>query len=69
MSRITYFAVLPLSRDADGDFLAEAAIDVRSAAEPRATAVRVVEDRGLLNLMVSLVTLALSMLVRSRAVS
>jgi hypothetical protein len=47
MSKITYFAVLPFSRDADGDFLAEAAIDVRSAAEARATASRMaVADRG-----------------------
>jgi len=40
MPKVTYFAVLPFSRDADGDFLAEAAIDVRSAAEARATAAR-----------------------------
>jgi hypothetical protein len=47
MPKVTYFAVLPYSRDADGDFLAEAAIDVRSAAEARATAARMgVEDRA-----------------------
>jgi hypothetical protein len=47
MSRITYFAVLPFSRDANGDFLAEAAIDVRSAVEARATAASMaVADRG-----------------------
>jgi hypothetical protein len=47
MSRITYFAVLPFSRDADGDFLAEAAVDVRSVAEAKATATRMaVGDRG-----------------------
>ena len=47
MSRITYFTVLPFSRDANGDFLAEAAIDVRSAVGARATASRMaVADRG-----------------------
>ena len=47
MSRITYFAVLPFSRDADGDFLAEAAIDVRSAAVAKGTAARMaVAERG-----------------------
>jgi hypothetical protein len=47
MSRITYFAVLPFSRDTDGDFLAEAAIDVRSAAEAKGTAARMaVAERG-----------------------
>ena len=40
MPKITYFAVLPFSRDADGDFLAQAAIDLRSAAEARATAAK-----------------------------
>ena len=37
---LTYFAVLPFSRTEDGDFLAEAAIEVRSAVEARATAAR-----------------------------
>jgi hypothetical protein len=47
MPKVTYFAVLPFSRDADGDFLAESAIDVRSAAEARTTAARMgVADRG-----------------------
>jgi len=40
MPRITYFAVLPFSRDADGDFLAEAAIEMRSAEQAKATAAR-----------------------------
>jgi hypothetical protein len=40
MPKVTYFAVLPFSPEADGDFLAEAAIDVCSAAETRATAAR-----------------------------
>jgi hypothetical protein len=40
MPKITYFAVLPFSRDADSDFLPEAAIDVPSATEARATAPR-----------------------------
>jgi hypothetical protein len=40
MPRITYFAVLPFSRTAHGDFLAEAAIEVRSPDEARATASR-----------------------------
>jgi hypothetical protein len=40
MPKVTYFAVLPFSRDADGDFFAEAVIDVRSAAEARTTAAR-----------------------------
>lgn len=44
MPKITY---LPFSRDADGDFLAGAAIDVRSAEEARASAARMgVPDRG-----------------------
>jgi hypothetical protein len=30
-NRITYFAVLPFSRTEDGDFLAETAIEVRTA--------------------------------------
>jgi hypothetical protein len=38
MPDITYFAVLPFSRTEDGDFLAEAAIEVRSATQARATA-------------------------------
>jgi hypothetical protein len=37
---ITYFAVLPFSRTEEGDFLAEAAIEVRSAEQARATAAR-----------------------------
>jgi len=37
---ITYFAVLPFSRTEDGDFLAEAAIEVRSGVEARETAAR-----------------------------
>jgi hypothetical protein len=45
MPRLTYFAVLPFSRDADGDFLAEAAIEVRSAEQARATASRM-EGQG-----------------------
>jgi hypothetical protein len=40
MPEITYFAVLPFSRTEEGDFLAEAAIEVRSAVEARATAAR-----------------------------
>jgi hypothetical protein len=40
MALLTYFAVLPFSRTEDGDFLAEAAIEVRSAVEARATAAR-----------------------------
>ena len=38
--RITYFAVLPFSRTEEGDFLAESAIEVRSADQARATASR-----------------------------
>jgi hypothetical protein len=38
MPEITYFAVLPFSRTEDGDFLAEAAIEMRSADQARATA-------------------------------
>jgi hypothetical protein len=37
---ITYFAVLPFSRTEEGDFLAEAAIETRSADQARATAQR-----------------------------
>ena len=40
MPEITYFAVLPFSRTEDGDFLAEAAIEMRSAEQARATASR-----------------------------
>ena len=40
MGTITYFAVLPFSRTEDGDFLAEAAIEVRNADLARATARR-----------------------------
>jgi|HubBroStandDraft_4_1064222.scaffolds.fasta_scaffold2176608_1 hypothetical protein len=46
MPRITYFAVLPFSRDAEGDFLAEAAIEVRSAEEARAVASGMVGGDG-----------------------
>jgi hypothetical protein len=44
MPEITYFAVLPFSRTEDGDFLAEAAIEVRSSAQARATAARMEGD-------------------------
>ena len=40
MPVITYFAVLPFSRTEEGDFLAEAAIEVRSAGEARSMAAR-----------------------------
>lgn len=40
MPQVTYFAVLPFSRTEDGNFLAEAAIEVRSAAQAKATASR-----------------------------
>jgi hypothetical protein len=40
MPEITYCAVLPFSRTEDGDFLAEAAIEVRSAEQARAMAAR-----------------------------
>jgi hypothetical protein len=40
MPPVTYFAVLPFSRTEDGDFLAEAAIEVRSAQQARTTASR-----------------------------
>jgi hypothetical protein len=48
MPEITYFAVLPFSRTEDGDFLAEAAIEVRSPEQARATAWRMgtVAERG-----------------------
>lgn len=46
-NRITYFAVLPFSRTEDGDFLAEVAIEVRSAEQARATASRMAApERG-----------------------
>jgi hypothetical protein len=38
MPRITNFAMPPFSRDADGDFIAEVAIEVRSAKQAKATA-------------------------------
>jgi hypothetical protein len=38
MATITYFAVLPFSRTEDGDFVAEAGIEVRNADQARATA-------------------------------
>jgi hypothetical protein len=38
METISYFAVLPLSRTDDGDFLAEAAIEMRSAEQAKSTA-------------------------------
>jgi|HubBroStandDraft_6_1064221.scaffolds.fasta_scaffold348238_2 hypothetical protein len=69
MSRITYFAVLPFSRDADGDFLAEAAIDAQRCGGQGDRRQNGRRRPGSLNLMLSLVTLAFSMLVRSRAVS
>jgi hypothetical protein len=46
MPEITYFAVLPFSRTEDGDFLAEAAIEVRSAEQARATASRMEGGEG-----------------------
>jgi len=47
MPRITYYAVLPFSRDADGDFIVEAAIEVRSAQQAKATASRMAAaERG-----------------------
>lgn len=46
-TRITYFAVLPFSRTQDGDFLAEAAIEVRNADQARSTARQMAgTDRG-----------------------
>ena len=45
MPRLTYFAVLPFARDADGDFIAEAAIEVRNADQARSTASRM-EGQG-----------------------
>jgi len=46
MPRITYFAALPFSRDADGDFIAEAAIEVRSAQQAKGTASRMAAAEG-----------------------
>jgi hypothetical protein len=47
MPVITYFVVLPSSRAEEDDVLAEAAIEVRSAVEARATAARIAgADRG-----------------------
>jgi hypothetical protein len=47
MPQVTYFAVLPFSRTEDGDFLAEAAIEMRSAAQAKATASRMeAPERG-----------------------
>jgi hypothetical protein len=40
MPQTTYFVVLPFSRTEDGDFLAEAAIEVRSAEQAKAIAAR-----------------------------
>jgi hypothetical protein len=46
-NRITYFAVLLLSRTEDGHFLAEAAIEARNADQARATASRMAgAERG-----------------------
>jgi hypothetical protein len=45
-NRITYFAVLPFTRTQDGDFLAEAAIEARSADQTRAIASRMGKDRS-----------------------
>ena len=45
MPHLTYFAVIPFARDANGDFLAEAAIEVRSADEARSAASRM-EGQG-----------------------
>ena len=40
MPQVTYYAVLPFSRTEDGDFLAEAAIEMRSSSQAKATASR-----------------------------
>jgi hypothetical protein len=40
MPQVTYYAVLPFSRTEDGDFLAEAAIEVRSSSRAKSTASR-----------------------------
>ena len=46
-NRITYFAVLPFSRTDEGDFLAEAAIERRTADQARAIASRMAgAERG-----------------------
>jgi hypothetical protein len=45
MPHVTYFAVLPFSRTEDGDFLAEAAIEVRRSSQAKSTASRM-ESRG-----------------------
>jgi hypothetical protein len=44
MPQVTYFAVLPFSRTVGGEFLAEAAIEVRSAEQAKATASRMTAD-------------------------
>jgi hypothetical protein len=46
MPEITYFAVLPFSRTEEGDFLAEAAIEMRSAEQARSTASRMEGGEG-----------------------
>jgi hypothetical protein len=47
MAAVTYFAVLPFSRGIDGDFIAEAAIEITGAEQARATASRMIaEGRG-----------------------
>jgi len=46
MPRLTYFAVLPFSRTEDGDFLAEAVIEARSAEQAKATASRMEGGEG-----------------------
>jgi len=46
-NRITYFAVLPFSRTEEGDFLAEVAIEARSADQARSIASRMAgTERG-----------------------
>jgi hypothetical protein len=40
MPEVTYYAVLPFARTQDGDFLAEAAIEMRSSSQAKATASR-----------------------------
>jgi hypothetical protein len=47
MATLTYFAVVPFSRTVEGDFLAEAAIEMRGAEHARTTAMRMAsEGRG-----------------------
>ncbi|SEE65992.1 hypothetical protein SAMN05519104_6937 [Rhizobiales bacterium GAS188] len=47
MATITFFAVLPFSRGVDGDFIVEAAIEMRSADQARATGSMMIgEGRG-----------------------